>query len=255
MSSPPCVTMTEHASAPWPSSSSPQSSPVSTPAATTGHKPKMTASSSTAASSFSPAVSSMPPAHPLRRAFTTVGDVPSSQSRTAPFRRRIDSSSGGGAAVPVSSGSLNASGPSSGRPHSTSSTARRPSDLRSLAEARRSLATGADRLLNPRPAAIDADDDVNGRRKHDGGNNGRWAGLPLASALLPAAAGMLFEGAGAFLTDIMLLALAGVFLYWSVTQPWLVGLPRELGNQIEDPVFRGGSRARKETGPVPRIVS
>ncbi|KAM3536574.1 hypothetical protein MY4038_000029 [Beauveria bassiana] len=47
------------------------------------------------------------------------------------------------------------------------------------------------------------------------------AGLSLAFALLPAIAGALFTNGGAVTTDIMLLGLAGVFLHWSVTQPWL----------------------------------
>lgn len=102
--------------------------------------------------------------------------------------------------------------------------------MSSLAEARRSLANGADHLLNPGAAARSLgedgdDDDLDDRRRtggSDGGTAGSWASLPLASALLPAAAGMLFENGSAFLTDVMLLALAGVFLYWSVTQPWLV---------------------------------
>ncbi|OAA77748.1 hypothetical protein LEL_04571 [Akanthomyces lecanii RCEF 1005] len=47
------------------------------------------------------------------------------------------------------------------------------------------------------------------------------AGLSLAFALLPAIAGALFKNGSAVTTDIMLLGLAGVFLHWSVTQPWL----------------------------------
>lgn len=46
------------------------------------------------------------------------------------------------------------------------------------------------------------------------------AGLSLAFALLPAIAGALFKNGSAVTTDIMLLGLAGVFLHWSVTQPW-----------------------------------
>jgi hypothetical protein len=42
----------------------------------------------------------------------------------------------------------------------------------------------------------------------------------LAFALLPAMAGSLFKDGSAIVTDIMLLGLAGIFLYWSVTQPW-----------------------------------
>ncbi|KAK8143927.1 hypothetical protein G3M48_006547 [Beauveria asiatica] len=54
-----------------------------------------------------------------------------------------------------------------------------------------------------------------------GGELSSLAGLSLAFALLPAIAGALFTNGGAVTTDIMLLGLAGVFLHWSVTQPWL----------------------------------
>lgn len=46
------------------------------------------------------------------------------------------------------------------------------------------------------------------------------AALSLAFALLPAIAGSLFKNGSAVVTDILLLGLAGVFLHWSVTQPW-----------------------------------
>lgn len=46
------------------------------------------------------------------------------------------------------------------------------------------------------------------------------ASLSLAFALLPALAGVLFKNGSAVVTDVMLLGLAGVFLHWSVTQPW-----------------------------------
>lgn len=48
------------------------------------------------------------------------------------------------------------------------------------------------------------------------------ASLSLAFALLPAIAGALFKNGHSVITDIMLLGLSGVFLHWSVTQPWFV---------------------------------
>ncbi|KAM4060168.1 hypothetical protein HRG_002225 [Hirsutella rhossiliensis] len=45
--------------------------------------------------------------------------------------------------------------------------------------------------------------------------------VSLAFALLPAISGALFKNGHAVVTDIMLLGLAGVFLHWSVTQPWV----------------------------------
>ncbi|KAK8113653.1 hypothetical protein PG999_005722 [Apiospora kogelbergensis] len=48
----------------------------------------------------------------------------------------------------------------------------------------------------------------------------RYALIPLVLALLPAVGGILFQNGSAFLTDIILLGLAAIFLHWSVTQPW-----------------------------------
>lgn len=47
-----------------------------------------------------------------------------------------------------------------------------------------------------------------------------WHSAPLAFALLPAVAGLVFHNGGAIATDVTLLALAGVFLNWSVRMPW-----------------------------------
>ncbi|KAG6099902.1 hypothetical protein E4U30_005798 [Claviceps sp. LM220 group G6] len=47
------------------------------------------------------------------------------------------------------------------------------------------------------------------------------ASLSLAFALLPAIAGVLVKDGHVLVTDIMLLGLSGVFLHWSVTQPWV----------------------------------
>ncbi|KAG5927336.1 hypothetical protein E4U42_002359 [Claviceps africana] len=65
--------------------------------------------------------------------------------------------------------------------------------------------------------------------------------LSLAFALLPAIAGALFKDGHVVVTDIMLLALSGVFLHWSVTQPWVwyhsarqVRIQKETGP--EDPI-------------------
>ncbi|KAF4338603.1 hypothetical protein FBEOM_7506 [Fusarium beomiforme] len=52
------------------------------------------------------------------------------------------------------------------------------------------------------------------------GETSSLASLSLAFALLPAISGVLFKNGSAVVTDVMLLGLAGVFLHWSVTQPW-----------------------------------
>lgn len=79
----------------------------------------------------------------------------------------------------------------------------------SLNEARRNL---RDDILNPSGAALE---------QHASSD---WAWLPLAFALLPAVSGLFFKNGSSLATDIMLLALAAVFLHWSVTQPWFVSL-------------------------------
>jgi hypothetical protein len=53
----------------------------------------------------------------------------------------------------------------------------------------------------------------------DGMNN--WHNsTPLAFAILPAVAGLLFKNGSAFVTDILLLGLAAVFMHWSIRIPW-----------------------------------
>lgn len=73
----------------------------------------------------------------------------------------------------------------------------------SLSEAKRGL---SEDILNP----------GGGLDTHDH----KWSILPLIFALLPAIGGIFHQNGGAFVTDLMLLGLSGVFLNWSVTQPW-----------------------------------
>ena len=47
-----------------------------------------------------------------------------------------------------------------------------------------------------------------------------WHSVPLALALLPAAAGLFFEKGSIVITDITLLGLAAIFLNWSLRLPW-----------------------------------
>lgn len=55
-----------------------------------------------------------------------------------------------------------------------------------------------------------------------------WHSSPLAFAFLPALAGLFFTNGSAFVTDILLLGLAALFLNWSVRLPWCVLLERPL---------------------------
>lgn len=54
---------------------------------------------------------------------------------------------------------------------------------------------------------------------HDDGSS-HWHSSPLAFAILPAIAGLFFQDGSVFVTDILLLGLAAVFLNWSVRLPW-----------------------------------
>ena len=47
-----------------------------------------------------------------------------------------------------------------------------------------------------------------------------WHSTPLAFAILPAIGGVLFKNGSAFITDILLLGLAAIFMNWSVRLPW-----------------------------------
>lgn len=69
-------------------------------------------------------------------------------------------------------------------------------------------------LLNPQPR-----DPASGDQQAQD-ESSSLASLSLAFALLPALAGVLFKNGSAVVTDVMLLGLAGIFLHWSVTQPW-----------------------------------
>lgn len=47
-----------------------------------------------------------------------------------------------------------------------------------------------------------------------------WHSSPLIFAVLPAVGGLIFNNGSAFVTDVLLLGLAAVFLNWSVRLPW-----------------------------------
>jgi hypothetical protein len=70
------------------------------------------------------------------------------------------------------------------------------------------LETSADELLNPSKSTADET------------KKSPFVHIPLVSALLPAIAGIFFDNGADFFSDLILLAIAGIFLRWSVTQPW-----------------------------------
>lgn len=86
----------------------------------------------------------------------------------------------------------------------------------SLSEARNSIRSSTDDILLPRVAKDD--EPVTSEESH-------WYSAPLALALLPAIAGVFFRDGSAIVTDVTLLALAAIFLNWSVRLPWYVNYP------------------------------
>ncbi|KAK5166102.1 uncharacterized protein LTR77_008363 [Saxophila tyrrhenica] len=75
-----------------------------------------------------------------------------------------------------------------------------------------SIDTLAPDIINPttsRPGTAQDDQEVT-----------HWHSTPLAFAILPAVAGLLFKNGSAFATDALLLGLAAVFMNWSIRLPW-----------------------------------
>ena len=63
---------------------------------------------------------------------------------------------------------------------------------------------------------------ISGNHKHHDLHQepSHWHSAPLAFAIVPAVAGLFFKNGTAFATDMLLLALAAIFLNWSVRLPW-----------------------------------
>ncbi|KAI9762621.1 MAG: hypothetical protein M4579_000239 [Chaenotheca gracillima] len=75
-----------------------------------------------------------------------------------------------------------------------------------------SLWPSAEELLQPKP-----DESSLGGISHERSN---WHRVPLLIGVIPACAGIAFENGNMVMTDIILLALAALFLHWSVKLPW-----------------------------------
>ena len=88
----------------------------------------------------------------------------------------------------------------------------RPRRSSTFSESAQSLRSSTDNLLLPRtkkPEEVIQTEEES-----------HWHSIPLALALLPAVVGLAFKNGGAVVTDITLLALAAIFLNWSVRLPW-----------------------------------
>ena len=87
----------------------------------------------------------------------------------------------------------------------------RPRRSSTFSESASSFKSSTDDLLLPRASNVE---------EAAGHEPSHWHSVPLALALLPAIGGLLFEKGSAVVTDVTLLALAAIFLNWSVRLPW-----------------------------------
>lgn len=98
---------------------------------------------------------------------------------------------------------------------STTSIPRRRSSVLSYAsDTKQSVHSSASDFILP-SLAVD-------RKNTPEENASHWHSSPLAFAILPAVGGLFFKDGSAFITDVLLLGLAAIFLNWSVRLPWLV---------------------------------
>ncbi|KAF1838992.1 hypothetical protein BDW02DRAFT_564324 [Decorospora gaudefroyi] len=69
----------------------------------------------------------------------------------------------------------------------------------------------------------------------------RWMALPVMAAVVPAIVGLTVEKGADVATDVLILVLAGWFLYWSVKVPWDwyhdAQQRRYLNDEVEDPIY------------------
>ena len=81
-----------------------------------------------------------------------------------------------------------------------------------MSDSRRSFLASTDDLLHPRPSSGGGLDHFE--------HSSHWQSFPLALALLPAVGGLIFQNGNVLLTDATTLALAAIFLNWSIRLPW-----------------------------------
>ncbi|KAK4501818.1 hypothetical protein PRZ48_007627 [Zasmidium cellare] len=89
---------------------------------------------------------------------------------------------------------------------------RRRSSLLSFSSIEDATHAFTDDIINPRT----------GNRRHANGEDEltHWHSTPLAFAILPALGGLMFKNGSAFVTDVLLLGLAAIFMNWSIRLPW-----------------------------------
>jgi len=90
---------------------------------------------------------------------------------------------------------------------------RRRSSILSFSSLEDATQSFHDDILNPTTSR--------GQRGREGENEvTHWHSTPLAFAILPAVAGLLFKNGSAFVTDALLIVLAAIFMNWSIRIPW-----------------------------------
>lgn len=85
-------------------------------------------------------------------------------------------------------------------------------------DSRRRSSTFSDYSLSEARRHFDHDI-INPGKADEDDEDSNWSSLPLAFAIVPAIAGILFKNGSAMITDALLLILAGVFLNYTVTSP------------------------------------
>lgn len=89
---------------------------------------------------------------------------------------------------------------------------RRRSSLLSFSSIEDATHTFTDEIINPRTG--------NRRNANAEDELTHWHSTPLAFAILPALGGLIFKNGSAFVTDVLLLGLAAIFMNWSIRLPW-----------------------------------
>ena len=79
-----------------------------------------------------------------------------------------------------------------------------------------------DSILLDRPAASRRSGNATGPNDEAEDSPEQWHSIALIFVALPAFAGMFFENGSAIVTDMLMLGLGCLFLYWSVKWPWCV---------------------------------
>lgn len=124
-----------------------------------------------------------------------------------------------GTALPLSAAARQRFPPRYSRQHDASPSPRpdpllrRRSSLLSVSSISDATQSFAGDIIDPRTGR-------RGRAVDEENELSHWHSSPLAFAILPAIGGLIFKNGSAFVTDILLLGLAAIFMNWSIRLPW-----------------------------------